>query len=117
MSENELAEVSRLLTACNLRHQETMQEEWERHLKFVKKAINIRVGLPVGILCTLLIAVLTTVYNNGVKVAENQTKIIQTVANQKSVEKDIDDLDKKLDANFKWLIENARTNNANAGRN
>jgi len=117
MSDEELADVKKLLTACNRSHVLMQESQYQKHLKSIKKAINLRVGLPVGILSTLLILILTTLYNVGTSnaeiksVAETHTLMLgaETVARDltdQQINAKIQAANDKIDRDFKWLIEN-----------
>lgn len=124
MGDNELSKIEQLMTKCNASHAESRIKQDELHLTKVKRAINLRVGLPVGILSTLLILVLTTLYNIGVdnagtlKAVELQTATLeqQTLSigseintrgmSDEELRNEIKMMNEKLETNFKWLIEN-----------
>lgn len=117
MSEEELADVKKIMAACNRSHAEQQDRQFKLHLKEVKKAINIRVGLPVGILSTLLILILTTLYNVGTSNAKieaiSETHTLMLGAEEtareltdQQIKAKIQECNTKIDSNFKWLIEN-----------
>ena len=116
-----MASLAHLMEACNRSHEINVAKQNILHLKEVKKAINIRVGLPVGILSTLLILILTTLYNVGVSnaeiktVAETHTLMLRAEETARDltdqqIKAKIQDCNTKIDSNFKWLIENGNFN-------
>jgi len=117
MSDEELADVKKLLTSCNRSHVMMQESQYKLHLKSIKKAINLRVGLPVGILSTLLILILTTLYNVGTSnaeirtVAETHTLMLGAESTAREltdsqITQKIQEANDKIDRDFKWLIEN-----------
>jgi hypothetical protein len=120
MSEDELVDVKKLLTACNRAHEANRDRQDKEHLKKVRRAI----WLPVGVLSGLLLLVLTTLYGIGVsnagtlKAVELQTKTLETqtltiggeiesrTLSDAELRKEILRLDEQLDTRFQWLIEN-----------
>lgn len=123
MSDLELAKVTAIMQDCNQRHEETREKQDKIHLTKVKKAITIRVGLPVGVLSVLLIWVLGTLYSIGVdnarvmKTIELQTATIEQqtqsigaevnarVMSDQQLENELKALNAELKANFQWMIE------------
>jgi sensor c-di-GMP phosphodiesterase-like protein len=120
--------VKQITGDCKKEHQKLIQEENHKHLKAVKKVIRFWVVLPVGSLCAIFLALLTLIYSNGVKTAEHRTETALRLEQQdskidtqtmnigieaasrelsdKELRAEIERLDKKLELNFKWLIEN-----------
>lgn len=114
--------IKSITESCFANHQELIKEANEDHLKKLKRAINVRVGLPVGVLSVLLMWIITTNYNVGVTTASHRAAVDQTIETQtlnlgietkarelsdEELRKQIDVLERKLDSNFKWLIENS----------
>jgi len=114
MSEND---IDRVLNACNEKHIESRKELDKYHLKEVKKAINTRVGLPIGILCALLGWVLIEIYGfksdmTGLQMLNDTQTLSIAIEGQMREKTDIEirnelkALSDRFDNTTKWLIEN-----------
>lgn len=113
--------IEEITSKCYDSHKELITTANHAHLKTVKRAINVRVGLPVAVLSALLMWLIQTNYSIGVATAAHRTMTDQTIEtqtmtigaeirtrelNEEQIKAEIKRLEIKLDANFKWLIEN-----------
>ena len=110
-------EIRTLTEACFLRHSEQLDKSHAKHLKVVKRAINTRVGLPIGILCAMLGWVLVEVYGFKSQVTGqeviNDTQTISIAVegdmrekSDEELKSELKALSDKFDSNTRWLIEN-----------
>jgi len=115
-------QIKNITDNCYMSHKDEIESQNLSHLKKVKKAIFVRVTLPVTILIALGIFVLRTINTIGIEAARYQASTTEKVdamsfnlMNETKLRREgdfeqqgyYDKLEKKMDENFKYLYQNS----------